>query len=165
MSAVLERPDPHLRAMQHDDVSRVVGIERRVYEFPWTARIFEDCINVGYVCRVFEYPRTVLGYGIMSVGAGECHILNVGIDPGFQGRGLGRLMMERLMAIARRSKARIAFLEVRVSNERAVDLYDKMGFSEIGRRNNYYPAADGGRESALVLAKLLHASAPRHQQA
>ncbi len=164
MSAILSQVSPHFRAMQPEDVSRVINIERQLYEFPWTAGIFQDCINVGYICRVFEIHEGILAYGIMSVGAGECHILNIGVTRNHQSRGLGRLMLERLMSIAKRSKARIAFLEVRVSNERAVELYEKMGFSEIGRRKNYYPAAEGGRESALVLAKVLHAPAAEDRQ-
>jgi ribosomal-protein-alanine N-acetyltransferase len=141
--------------MQQQDIDNVIDIERRVYEFPWTMGIFQDCMRMGYVCRVFESQSDIIGYGIMSVGSGECHILNVCVAPDCQGRGLGRLMVDRLIAIAKRNKVSIAFLEVRVSNERAFGLYSGMGFNEIGRREDYYPAPGGGRESALVLAKMV----------
>jgi ribosomal-protein-alanine N-acetyltransferase len=141
--------------MQQRDIDKVIDIERRVYEFPWTIGIFQDCMKIGYVCRVFERQSDIVGYGIMSVGTGECHILNVCVAPDHQRRGLGGLMVDRLITIAKRNKVRIAFLEVRLSNERAFKLYSGMGFNEIGRREDYYPASGGARESALVLAKML----------
>lgn len=156
MSALPTEIRPQFRPMQQQDIDKVIDIERRVYEFPWTLSIFQDCLKIGYVCRVFESQSDIIGYGIMSVGSGECHILNVCVTPDHQGRGLGRLMIDRLMAIAKRNKVRIAFLEVRLSNERAFELYSGMGFNEIGRREDYYPASGGTRESALVLAKTLY---------
>jgi ribosomal-protein-alanine N-acetyltransferase len=78
------------------------------------------------------------------------------VAPDHQRQGLGRLMIERLISIAERCKVRIAFLEVRASNERAFELYSAMGFNEIGRREDYYPASGGTREGALVLAKMLY---------
>ncbi len=156
MSALPTEIRPYFRPMQQQDVERVVAIERRVYEFPWTVGIFKDCIKIGYVCRVFESDSDIVGYGIMSVGSGECHILNLSVAPDHQGHGLGRLMVDRLVAIAKRNKVRIAFLEVRVSNNKAFNLYSGMGFNEIGRREDYYPASGGARESALVLAKMLY---------
>lgn len=155
MSAVSSDIAPHIRAMQEDDLHYVMRIEEQVYDFPWTSGIFRDCIRIGHVCRVFETEFEVVGYGIMSVAAGECHILNVCVEPNYQRNGLGRAMVEDLIAIAQRNKARIAFLEVRVSNTRASALYQAMGFKEIGRRKDYYPALYGKREHALVLAKVL----------
>ncbi len=156
MSALPTAVRPYFRAMQQQDVDKVIAIERRVYEFPWTIGIFQDCIKIGYVCRVFENQSDIVAYGIMSVGNGECHILNVCVAPEHQSRGLGRLMVDRLTAIAKRNKVRIAFLEVRISNERAFELYCGMGFNEVGRREDYYPATGGKREGALVLAKMLY---------
>lgn len=156
MSALPTEIAPYFRPMQQRDIEGVIDIERRVYEFPWTIGIFQDCMRIGYVCRVFERQSEIVGYGIMSVGTGECHILNVCVAPDYQGRGLGRLMIERLITIAKRCKVRIAFLEVRLSNERAFELYNGLGFNEIGRREDYYPASGGTRESALVLAKMLY---------
>ena len=156
MSALPTEVAPYFRPMQQGDIEGVIDIERRVYEFPWTIGIFQDCMRIGYVCRVFESQSDVIGYGIMSVGSGECHILNVCVVPHSQGRGLGRLMVDSLITIAKRNKVRIAFLEVRLSNTRAFELYSGMGFNEIGRREDYYPASGGARESALVLAKMLY---------
>jgi ribosomal-protein-alanine N-acetyltransferase len=63
--------------MVESDVSDVVATERASYQFPWSEGIFRDCLRVGYVCRVVTVEEQVVAYGVMSVGAGEAHILNL----------------------------------------------------------------------------------------
>ncbi len=155
MSALPTELVPRVRSMIEDDLVGVLCIEQMVYNFPWTLGIFRDCLRIGYVCQVYENESGILGYGVMSVAAGECHILNICVHPDYQRRGLGQAMVEHLLDIAVRNKARMAFLDVRISNETARHLYQVLGFNEIGERNDYYPAPGGGRENALVLAKTL----------
>ena len=95
--------------------------------------------------------RRIIGYGILSVGAGEAHVLNVCIAPDQRGQGFGRHLMKRLLDIARWNGAERVFLEVRPSNPNAQALYVSLGFHEIGRRPRYYPAHEG-REDAIVMA-------------
>jgi ribosomal-protein-alanine N-acetyltransferase len=96
----------------------------------------------------------VAGYGLLSVAAGEAHLLNLCIDPACQGRGLGRRLLELLLRRAAARTARTVFLEVRPSNQRALRLYRAAGFDEIGHRKDYYP--DGaGREDAVILSLTL----------
>jgi ribosomal-protein-alanine N-acetyltransferase len=111
-------------------------------------------MRVGYFCWVYESSEGVVGYGIMSVGAGECHLLNLCIHPDYQRRGLGRHMIEKLIDTARHHRARMAFLEVRQSNRGAYCLYQKLGFDEVGVRKDYYPARSG-REDAFILARII----------
>lgn len=153
MSAVVDH-QAHIRSMGGSDIEMVLDIERAAYDFPWSASIFSECMKAGYVCRVCCVATDVVGYGIMSVGAGECHIMNLCVDPPRNGSGYGSLLMADLLAIARRSHAHIAFLEVRFSNQRAHSLYQYLGFNEVGIRKNYYPARRG-REDAYVLARTL----------
>jgi ribosomal-protein-alanine N-acetyltransferase len=136
--------------MQQEDVEGVMAIENAVVDFPWTYTIFSDCIKVGYSCWVLEKEGEVLGYGLLSMAAKEAHILNICIHPDRQRLGLGRRMMHHLIAQAKRLQADSVYLEVRVSNQRAFNLYDSLGFKQIGYRKDYYPAV-GGREDALVL--------------
>jgi len=134
----------------------VAALERRAYEFPWTEGIFRDCLRAGYGCWVLALDAEIAGYGVLSVAAGEAHLLNVCVAPRLQGEGHGRRLMKRLIDLARWHQAQRIFLEVRPSNPRAIRLYHDLGFNEIGRRPNYYPARQG-REDALVLAlELLH---------
>jgi ribosomal-protein-alanine N-acetyltransferase len=153
VSAVLNG-QPRLRDMREADVPAVMEIERAAYEFPWTEGIMRDCFKFGYLCKVYESPDGIIGYGILSVGAGESHILNVCIHPEHQRLGHGARLVAHLLQVARQAGARTALLEVRVSNRSAFRLYDRMGFNEIGQRKSYYPA-HGGREDALVLMREL----------
>lgn len=160
MVAVVREPSPALRPMRADDVDAIARIEASAYEFPWTAGIFRDCLRAGYGCWVLALDETILGYGVLSVAAGEAHVLNVCIAPAAQGAGHGRRLMKRLVDLARWHQAQRIFLEVRPSNPRAIALYDDLGFNEIGRRPNYYPARNG-REDALVMAlELFHEPEP-----
>lgn len=152
MSAVLSPRQPLVRPMREADVPAVIKIERRSYEFPWTEAIFRDCLRAGYDCRVYEGPEGLLGYGIMSVGAGECHLLNICIDPEYRSLRLATKLITTLLQDARQRRAWVALLEVRVSNHAAYRLYMRLGFNEVGVRKHYYPARQG-REDALVLAK------------
>ncbi len=143
-----------LRPMVDTDLWAVVEIERDAYSFPWSEGIFRDCLRVGYCCWVLEYLDVVEGYGIMSVGVGESHILNLCIHPRVHGKGLGRDLLEHLMNVAKEHHAQTIMLEVRPSNPSAIRLYQSMGFNEVGVRRSYYPSHTG-REDALILAKEL----------
>lgn len=140
-----------LRPMRGDDLDAVMDIERRAYPFPWTLGIFRDCLQAGYPSWVMVEGDAILGYGVVSLAAGEAHVLNICIAPEAQGRGLGRRLLRALVRIARGHGAERIFLEVRPSNAPAIALYLSEGFNEIGRRPRYYPAHNG-REDAIVMA-------------
>ncbi len=140
--------------MLAEDLPRVMEIETRAYEYSWSEQIFRDCLQSGYSCWVYLQEGEIVAHGVMMEVAGECHILNLCVDPDWQRRGIGRRMLRHLLGVARRRGADTAFLEVRVSNEAAIRLYESEGFCETGRRRDYYPAA-GGREDAVLFAKAL----------
>lgn len=152
--SLVESAELELRPMRKADLKAIAAIEQSAYEFPWEPSAFRDCLSVGYCCWVGEKLGQVVAYGIVTVGAGESHILNVCIAPAMHGRGYGRKMMEKLMEVAKSHRAEMMILEVRPSNTRAVKLYQDLGFNEIGNRKGYYPAHKG-REDALVMAKML----------
>ena len=151
MIAILKDPLLSMRPMQDADVVEVMVLERLAYPFPWTEGIFRDCLRVGYSCWVYTLDDRIIGYGVMSVAVGEAHILNICIHPDYQGQGLGRRLLQRLLTLARKHGADTAFLEVRASNRTALRLYLDMGFNEVGLRRGYYPIREG-REDAVVLA-------------
>ncbi len=149
-----------IRAMRDADVSEVVAIERSSYQFPWSEGIFRDCLRVGYTCRVASLGRQIAGYGVMSVGAGEAHILNLCVGEAFRCHGLGRQLLTLLIERAAAAGMKEAFLEVRPSNTAAIRLYLANGFEQVGMRRGYYQAV-GGREDAAVLRLGLRASRAR----
>src|SRR5260370_2764800 len=76
--------------MHELDVPVVVAVERSSYQFPWSEGIFRDCLRVGYVCRVAEVGGGIAASGLMSMGAGAAHILNVCAPAEYPRRGLAR---------------------------------------------------------------------------
>jgi [ribosomal protein S18]-alanine N-acetyltransferase len=146
------------RPMTLADVPAVVTVERGSYQFPWSDGVFRDCVRVGYLCRVVEFVGEVAGYGIMSYGAGEAHILNVCIRQDLRGAGVGRALMDYLLERARAAQMDDVFLEVRPSNPTAIRLYERLGFARVGVRKAYYQAANG-REDAWVYKLALKAGA------
>jgi ribosomal-protein-alanine N-acetyltransferase len=143
-----------IRTMGHDDLSMVSDIERRSYEFPWSHGVFRDCLLAGYHCVVLERDGRVAGYGILSIAAGEAHILNLCVDPNYRSLGYGEQVLDAILARSRAANVREIFLEVRPSNVTALALYRKKGFHSVARRPAYYQASEG-REDAAVLAKKL----------
>ena len=141
-----------LRPMRESDLDAVIAIEIRAYAFPWTRGIFRDCLHAGYPMWLQERDGEIVGYGVLSIGVEEAHVLNLCTAPGNEGQGLGRRMLQALLRVARGFGSQRVFLEVRPSNPRAIALYDASGFNEIGRRPRYYPAANNGREDAIVMA-------------
>ena len=159
------RPESHghprlvkFRAMTPSDVPGVGALERAAYPFPWSEGIFRDCLRVGYLCRVADLDGQIAAYGIVAMGAGESHILNLCVDARLRGRGIGRQMLMLLLERSRDAGMTDAFLEVRPSNAMALALYQSVGFVQVGVRKGYYQA-EQGREDALVL-KLQLADGP-----
>ena len=140
--------------MGEADVDAVLAVERSIYPFPWTRGNFRDSLAAGYSSWVCRQGGDLIGYGVMMVVIEDAHLLNISVRPERQGCGLGSELMGHLFHVARRHGARHMFLEVRPSNAAALALYRRFLFTEIGRRKNYYPAADG-REEAVVMAREL----------
>src|SRR5579864_8165575 len=147
-------PDVLIRPMAESDVSDVIAVERASYQFPWSEGIFRDCLRVGYVCRVVTLTDSIIGYGVMSVGAGEAHVLNLCIGASHRCQGIGRRLLGYLIERGTAAGMSEAFLEVRPSNTAAIRLYQSLGFEQVGMRRGYYQAP-GGREDAAVFKRVL----------
>ncbi|WP_268799546.1 ribosomal protein S18-alanine N-acetyltransferase [Pseudomonas huanghezhanensis] len=138
------------RPMTEADLDAVLKIEYAAFSHPWTRGIFLDGLKSYEIWLMFEGQQQV-GHGVINVIIDEAHLLNITVKPESQGRGLGLLLLDRLMKRAYELNGRECFLELRASNQSAYRLYERYGFNEIGRRRDYYPAI-GGREDALVMA-------------
>ena len=132
------------------DLERIMEIELSAYPFPWTRGIFEDCIRVGYDCRGLQFGSVLVGYAVHTQFAAECHLLNLCVDPLWQRRRIGSMLLEQTIHQARIGSCSSVFLEVRPSNRAAMALYRKRGFYIVGERPDYY-RAEHGRESAVVM--------------
>ena len=141
--------------MRPVDVSAIIEIEREAYDYPWSERIFHDCLRVGYRAWVAtDLAGYVAGYALLSVAAGESHVLNLCVAAAERGRGIAELLLEAMIARAEADNAEVMLLEVRPSNKPARRLYKRCGFKRIATRPNYYPAREG-REDALLLSRRL----------
>ncbi len=153
MSAVLA-PRIEMLPMNANDLDGVLAIENAVYPFPWTRGNFADSLAAGYSAWVCRIGGELVGYAVVMMILDEAHLLNISVDQRRHGMGFGARLLRHTMAVARTLGARSMLLEVRPSNERALQLYQHFGFVRIGRRKAYYPAHEG-REDALVLSHSL----------
>jgi len=140
-----------LRPMTERDLPAVMAIENTVYAFPWTQGNFRDSLDAGYSCRALLCDGELIGYAVLMQAADEAHLLNLSIAAECHRQGYGTLLLQRVCELARAQNARLLILEVRPSNEAALELYRRNGFGHVGLRRDYYPAQDG-REDALILA-------------
>lgn len=144
--------------MQETDVDAVWAIETSVAAFPWSRGNFADCLKAGYsgwVLRRDPPDGEVIGFAVLMMAVDEGHLLNLGVALDFQRQGFGRRLLDQVLARTQASGGERLMLEVRPSNDKALALYRRYGFSEIGRRKGYYPAAVG-REDALVLRRAVN---------
>ncbi|MCB5186514.1 ribosomal protein S18-alanine N-acetyltransferase [Methylobacillus caricis] len=153
MNAVLN-VKASLRPMQQHDLDEVARIEPTIFPYPWTRGNFRDSLDSGYSCWVYEQNGEVFGYAVLMMVLDEAHLLNISIAAPWQGRGLGRSLLQHMMDTARRHGALNMFLEVRPSNISAISLYESMGFNEMAIRRGYYPAKHG-REDAVLMGVAL----------
>ncbi len=143
-----------LRDMTGADLDVVLRIEREVHAHPWTPGNFSDALHSKYPCKVYEDNGEIQGYAILMLAVDEAELLDIAIDATMQRKGLGRKLLEEMLALARLADMRRMLLEVRASNTSAIALYRSAGFEQIGLRRAYYPAANG-REDALLMGRVL----------
>ena len=139
-------------AMGESDLAAVAALESSLQAFPWSTGNFADSLAAGHDARILRAGDALLGFSVVMQVLDEAHLLNIGIDRAYQGQGHGARLLEAIIADAEADGATRLLLEVRRSNQRALDFYRQFGFRQIGLRRAYYPAAVG-REDALVLAK------------
>jgi ribosomal-protein-alanine N-acetyltransferase len=141
-----------LRPMVVGDVDEVHALETSVFPHPWSRANFLDSLSSGYDAWVLRDADGVLaGYFLVMYALDEAHLLDVAVCGARQGMGVGRYLLDRIAARARAMRMDSILLEVRPSNLRALDVYRRYGYAEIGRRKGYYPSADGKREDAIVM--------------
>lgn len=138
-----------IRAMQAKDTEEVAYLEKQIFSRPWSRQGFLDALHLGNtIFLVAEENGKILGYIGMYVALEEGEITNVAVDPVERCHGIGGMLISEMKKEAeRRSLARVV-LEVRVSNETAIRLYERNGFMNRGVRKGFY---DAPKEDAYIM--------------
>ncbi len=157
--ASLSPQEASFEPMRADDLAQVMAIEREVYLWPWSEGNIRDSIAQGYCCQILRNGGELLGYFIAMPSLQEVHLLNITVAPEHQRQGWARVMLDALHDWARMQGAQWVWLEVRVSNERAIAIYEHYGFRRISVRKAYYPLDGLQREDAIVMS---HAISHEH---
>ena len=139
-----------IRSMTALDVDGVMTVEHDSFLTPWSRSSFEEELAENRLARyiVATENGVVVGYAGTWLVINEAHVTNVAVSSQRRQNGIGRLLMESLMELARENGMESMTLEVRVSNEAARNLYRQLGFVEAGIRKNYYSET---KEDALIL--------------
>jgi len=154
----MDGPDDHsvveVRRMRSDDISAVIDIETKAFSSPWTEETFVRLINQsGAELLVLEEARAgIIGYAVLWCILDQGELANMAVTPQFRGSGLGAHLMRSVLEVARDRGVETMYLEVRYSNERAVELYQKFGFCDVGRRKGYY---QDPKEDARIMKTVL----------
>jgi ribosomal-protein-alanine N-acetyltransferase len=138
-----------IRTLSLGDLDAIESIEKRAYRTPWSRSMFaSELAKPTSICLgAFEGER-LMGYTINSRYVDAWHVMNVAVDPEYQRRGVASQLLERLFELTVDDERRGYTLEVRVSNQDAIRLYEKLGFEPRGIRRGYYT---DNREDALIM--------------
>ena len=144
-----------LHGLVLDDLDALDEIERRAYPTPWSRSMFAGELSkpTSICLGAFEADGeegALVGYLVVSRYVDAWHVMNVAIDPDQRGRGVATMLLERLFDLTADDARRGYTLEVRVSNRKAIDLYERLGFRSRGLRRGYYT---DNREDALIMWK------------
>ncbi len=145
---------PSISELSQDDLDALLTMEHRAYAVPWTRGNLNESLQNGHIGMACRLEGQLVGYAFLMCVLDEMHLLNLTIDPNFQGRGWGRLLLEAVKDRSRTLGCAQLLLEVRHGNTRALALYRKAGFKPIGVRQQYYPSFHG-REDAIVMRSFL----------
>ena len=158
----MENVSATLRPMQKADVFAIVPVQADLEVNPWSTKQWHEAYQHTddawvVVDKSLPYPMTnglLIGYAIYQAVLEQAELLNFGIRKEYQGRGLGRDLLESTLSLLPDSVTEV-LLDVRRSNVPARNLYTKVGFQEVAERRDYYPVAGGSREDAIIMKKML----------
>lgn len=140
-----------IRKMQKSDVPEVYKIEKEAFSIPWSENAFLESLELPHAMFfVAEYEGEIAGYVGMYHVFQEGDITNIAVKSSARGKGIAHALLEELQKQAIESGILDLTLEVRESNERAIHIYEKFGFENVGIRKNFY---EKPRENAIIMWK------------
>ncbi len=128
----------YLDSMQESDLSWVLSLEQRSYDFPWSIKGFENSLEQGLNYLFYSSEGCKLGYCCILPVLDEAHILNVCVAAEHQGKGVATAALKSVLSKLQENRYQMVLLEVRESNQSAIKLYQSLGFHQDGIRKNYY---------------------------
>ncbi|HST17490.1 MAG TPA: ribosomal protein S18-alanine N-acetyltransferase [Gaiellaceae bacterium] len=138
-----------IRRLDLADLDAIEAIEQRAYSTPWSRAMFaSELAKPTSICLGAFEGTELVGYIVNSRYVDAWHVMNVAVHPDRQRRGIASRLLERLFSLTRDDERRGYTLEVRVSNEGAIRLYEGLGFESRGIRRGYYT---DNREDALIM--------------
>ena len=152
MSSAKAMAQAQFQSLTAERLEAVLAVEQRAYAHPWNRSHFLDALQAGYQAQMLVADDALLGYFVAMEGFEEVHLLNITVAPEYQRQGWAHLMLDALALWAHGQRADWVWLEVRVSNVRAQQVYLQRGFVRVGMRKRYYPAEHGEREDAVVMS-------------
>lgn len=140
-----------IEKMNAGQVAQIAALEKICFSDPWSENsIASELENKLAHWLVAQEGEMVAGYIGSQTVMGETDMMNVAVHPDFRRRGIAEALVKRLVEDLKAMESHCLTLEVRATNAPAIALYEKLGFSQIGRRKNYYR---NPREDALILRK------------
>ena len=147
-----EAADLQFETLTLSRLDALLIVEQCAHTHPWTRGNFIDGMASGYQIQLLLRGDDVIGYFVAMQGVDEVHLLNITVAPTHQRQGWAHILLDALVLWSRSQNAQWLWLEVRTSNMRAREVYEKFGFRRVGERKRYYPADIGEREDAIVMS-------------
>ncbi|MFC0323186.1 ribosomal protein S18-alanine N-acetyltransferase [Gallibacterium melopsittaci] len=142
----------NIQPINETDFAQLFVIETAAHSVPWSLGTLKNNQGENYLNLKVIQQDQIVGFCICQIVLDEATLFNIAIHPQYQGQGLGKTLLQSLMDQLREKWVTTLWLEVRESNQKALSLYQRLGFNEVSVRKNYYPLSEGGREHAIIMA-------------
>ncbi|GAA0857666.1 ribosomal protein S18-alanine N-acetyltransferase [Aliiglaciecola litoralis] len=137
-----------------ENYQQALAIHQSCHLFPWSESVFKDCLTSPYFAAHLEFENQVVGYYVGMAIVGEGTLMDIGLNHTHRNKGLGKLLLGEFIAQAKTNQCEEVWLEVRESNQVAIELYQQSGFTLIETRKAYYPTQSGRENGLIMRAKL-----------
>ncbi|NBI12689.1 ribosomal protein S18-alanine N-acetyltransferase [[Haemophilus] felis] len=144
-----------IETISSQDFTQLFAIEQQAHLVPWGFGTLQNNQGENYLNLKYVQGHQIIAFAICQTVLDEATLFNIAVAPAQQGKGVGRALLQALIAQLKQKSIATLWLEVRQSNLKAQKLYEDLGFNQVDVRKNYYPTTDGKRENAIVMALYL----------
>lgn len=140
--------------LNHNNYLQAFELQCSCHFVPWSEAVFSDSLTQPYFAFQLLEQGQLVGYCIGMLVVDEATLMDIGVGLNYRGKGVGRRILNHFHQVCLQKNASQIWLEVRASNQHAINLYTHYGYELIERRKGYYPTASG-KEDALVMRSVL----------